>query len=192
MAVLDPDHWIGDEYDTEKRDGAAMDLHLLTVKALLLLGQEEEHKPKNVPAQHLRAIVERLRHQIATNEPHTGPPIPAVQSDRSGLLITEWAVAGPFTQLQDQIAQNPERHTSKWRPFGPHTVAYFRTRVRSQLPRRAELRLSTVDDLAIWCPCNSIREPTNWWSGFVAVFMRLEAFSPRWWIEKPAAEERRR
>jgi hypothetical protein len=97
---------------------------------------------------------------------YAGPPIPAVRPDRSELL-TEWTVAGPFTAGDDSLAQSPERHARQWRPFetddrgavvsgrvvdyhGPNTVAYYRTRVRSETDRRAELRLSTVDDLAIW------------------------------------------
>jgi hypothetical protein len=69
--VFNPDHWISEDYDEERRESAALDLHLLTLKTLVLLGQEEEHKPKDAPAQHIRAVAERLRHQIATNEPLT-------------------------------------------------------------------------------------------------------------------------
>jgi superfamily I DNA/RNA helicase len=69
--VFDPGHWIGDGYDKERREGAEFDLHLLTQKAVVLLRQEVEHRPNDVPAQHLRAVTERLRHQIATNEPLT-------------------------------------------------------------------------------------------------------------------------
>lgn len=69
--VFAPEHWIGDAYEAERREGAKLDLHLLTQKTLVLLGQEEEHKPKDAPSQHLRAVAERLRHQIATNEPLT-------------------------------------------------------------------------------------------------------------------------
>ena len=97
---------------------------------------------------------------------YTGPPIPSLRPDRSGLL-TEWTVAGPFTETDDTLAQSPERYAGKWRPFetddrgavvssrvvdyhGRNTVAYFGTGIRSETARRAELRLSTVDDLAIW------------------------------------------
>jgi superfamily I DNA/RNA helicase len=52
-----------------------MDLHLLREKSLALLKYEQERRPEDQPVQHLRAVVERLRHQIATNEPlATGEP----------------------------------------------------------------------------------------------------------------------
>ena len=69
--LFDPEHWIGDDYDDEKREGAVLDLQLLQEKTLVLLVQEQERKPKDVPVQHLRRVAERLRHQIATNEPLT-------------------------------------------------------------------------------------------------------------------------
>lgn len=97
---------------------------------------------------------------------YAGPPVPAIRHDHSGFL-TEWAVAGPFTETEDGLAQRPERYRSKWRRFetddrgavisgrvvdyhGSNTVAYFRTGVRAETARVVELRLSTVDDLAIW------------------------------------------
>ena len=97
---------------------------------------------------------------------YDGAPIPAVRPDRSG-LVTEWTVAGPFTETDDRLAQSPERYAREWRPFatddrgavvsgrvvdyhGPKTVAYYRTRIDAQTARGVELRLSTVDDLAIW------------------------------------------
>jgi DNA helicase II / ATP-dependent DNA helicase PcrA len=61
-------HWIGDHYETEKREGAVLDLQLLQEKTLVLLAQEQERKPEDVPVQHLQRVIERLRHQIATNE----------------------------------------------------------------------------------------------------------------------------
>src|SRR5439155_20110151 len=64
-----PQHWIGSGYDKEKVDGATLDLHLLREKTLALLKQEQERKPKDQPLQHLQRVAERLRHQIATNEP---------------------------------------------------------------------------------------------------------------------------
>jgi hypothetical protein len=52
-----------------------LDLQLLSEKTLALLKQEEERKPEDQPIQHLRRVAERLRHQIATNEPlETGDP----------------------------------------------------------------------------------------------------------------------
>jgi superfamily I DNA/RNA helicase len=74
-SVFDPRHWIGNEYDKEKAGGAALDLQLLREKALALLKQEQERAAEGQPAQHLRRVAERLRHQIATNEPlATGEP----------------------------------------------------------------------------------------------------------------------
>jgi DNA helicase-2/ATP-dependent DNA helicase PcrA len=73
--VFDPNHWIGGDYDTEKVDGATLDLQLLREKTLALLTQEKERKPEDHPVLHLRRVAERLRHQIATNEPLvTGEP----------------------------------------------------------------------------------------------------------------------
>jgi DNA helicase-2/ATP-dependent DNA helicase PcrA len=72
--LFDPQHWIGSTYDAEKVDGASLDLQLLREKTLALLNQEKE-KPGNPPLQRLRSVAERLRHQIATNEPlDTGEP----------------------------------------------------------------------------------------------------------------------
>ncbi len=73
--LFDPTHWIGSTYDKDKIEGATLDLQLLREKTLVLLKQEEEHKPEDQPMQHLRRVAERLRHQIATNEPlETGDP----------------------------------------------------------------------------------------------------------------------
>lgn len=73
--LFDPGHWIGGEYDEEKVEGAKLDLQLLREKTLALLKQEKERKPDDEPIQHLRRVAERLRHQIATNEPlETGEP----------------------------------------------------------------------------------------------------------------------
>lgn len=73
--LFDPQHWIGSDYDEEKVEGARLDLQLLREKALVLLKQEQERKPEDQPIQHLRRVAERLRHQIATNEPlATGEP----------------------------------------------------------------------------------------------------------------------
>jgi len=44
-------------------------LHLLREKALALLQDEHERRPEEESVRHLQAVVERLRHQIATNEP---------------------------------------------------------------------------------------------------------------------------
>jgi superfamily I DNA/RNA helicase len=63
--------WIGDDYDAEKLGGAVLDLRLLQEKSLALLAQEQDRNPTDAPLQHLRQVAERLRHQIATNEPLT-------------------------------------------------------------------------------------------------------------------------
>jgi superfamily I DNA/RNA helicase len=74
-SMFDPQRWIGNDYDKEKVDGATLDLQLLREKTLALLKQEQERKPDDPPLQHLRRVEERLRHQIATNEPLvTGEP----------------------------------------------------------------------------------------------------------------------
>ena len=66
-----PEWWIGEDYDTEKLEGAVLDLRLLQEKSLALLAQEQERNPADGPLEHLRRVAERLRHQIATNEPLT-------------------------------------------------------------------------------------------------------------------------
>ena len=74
-SVFDPARWLGPQYDQDRIQSATMDLRLLREKALALLKYEQERRPEDHPAEHLRAVVERLRHQIATNEPlATGEP----------------------------------------------------------------------------------------------------------------------
>lgn len=73
--LFDPKHWLGAQYDKEKVEGATLDQQLLREKTLALLKQEQERKPEDHPVEHLRRVAERLRHQIATNEPlATGEP----------------------------------------------------------------------------------------------------------------------
>jgi superfamily I DNA/RNA helicase len=73
--LFDPKHWLGAAYDDERIEGATLDLQLLREKTLALLKQEQERKAEDQPVQHLRRVAERLRHQIATNEPlATGEP----------------------------------------------------------------------------------------------------------------------
>jgi superfamily I DNA/RNA helicase len=69
--LFSPDHWIGEPYKEEKRKSATLDLHLLREKTLALLEQQAKAHPEALPAQNLRAVAQRLRHQIATNEPLT-------------------------------------------------------------------------------------------------------------------------
>ena len=73
--LFDPKHWIGGNYDEEEIEGAKLDMQLLREKTLALLKEEEESAPDDTPMQHLRCVAERLRYQIATNEPlATGEP----------------------------------------------------------------------------------------------------------------------
>jgi superfamily I DNA/RNA helicase len=73
--LFDPQHRIGATYDPEKINQATLDLQLLRDKTLALLKEEQDRKLEDPPAQQLRAVAERLRHQIATNEPlATGEP----------------------------------------------------------------------------------------------------------------------
>jgi superfamily I DNA/RNA helicase len=74
-SIFDPAGWLGAQYDQDRIQSATMDLRLLREKALALLKHEQESRPEDEPVQHLREVVERLRHQIATNEPlATGEP----------------------------------------------------------------------------------------------------------------------
>lgn len=73
--LFDPKPWLGAAYDEESIEGATLDLQLLREKTLALLKQEQERRADEPPMQHLRRVAERLRHQIATNEPlATGEP----------------------------------------------------------------------------------------------------------------------
>jgi hypothetical protein len=98
---------------------------------------------------------------------YKGPPRPAgIQYDPEALL-TGWTVVGPLTQADDAIAEDPDGVAGRWQPFetdargavitgrvvdflGPNTVAYFRTQIGRDEAGPAYLRLSTVDDLALW------------------------------------------
>ena len=81
--------------------------------------------------------------------------------------MTKWTAAGPYVETDDTLAQDPGSHARAWKTFdtddrgaivsgrlidyhGRRSVAYFRTQVSSKTTHRAELRLSTVDDLAVW------------------------------------------
>jgi DNA helicase-2/ATP-dependent DNA helicase PcrA len=74
-SVFDPNRWLGPQYEQDRIPGATMDLQLLREKTLALLKHEQDRSPNDPPVQQLRGVVERLRHQIATNEPlATGEP----------------------------------------------------------------------------------------------------------------------
>ena len=68
--LFDPKHWLGAAYVEDSIEGATLDMQLLREKILALLKQEQERKADDQPVQHLRRVTERLRHQIATNEPY--------------------------------------------------------------------------------------------------------------------------
>ena len=87
-SVFDPAAWLGAQYDQNRIQSATMDLRLLREKALALLKHEQERRPENQPVQQLRAVVERLRHQIATNEPLTTGETSNVQ------VATLWGAKG--------------------------------------------------------------------------------------------------
>lgn len=94
---------------------------------------------------------------------HTGAPQPApIAPDPSPL---RWEVFGPLRATKDAVATDAK--SSGWRPFsldartaletgrvvdyhGPNTVAYFRTVIDAREAGTAALRLSTIDDLALW------------------------------------------
>ena len=97
---------------------------------------------------------------------YRGSPRPPLGVDAS-LAGARWQVIGPLQRTHDEVATQPDAATSRWRQFSPdargaivtgtivdyhgqRTVAYFRTRVDSPLPREATLHISTVDDLALW------------------------------------------
>ena len=73
--LFDPKHWLGAQYDGGEVESATLDVKLLREKTLALLKEEQEHKPDDPPVEHLRRVAERLRYQIATNQPlATGEP----------------------------------------------------------------------------------------------------------------------
>lgn len=96
---------------------------------------------------------------------YTGPALPDVATAPEGRL-TSWRLAGPFERTDDAIARRPSSFRA-WTSVvadsrgavvtgrdvdyhGPRTVAYYRTVIRSERPRRATLAFGTVDDLAVW------------------------------------------
>ncbi len=96
---------------------------------------------------------------------YQGEPIPDVSAYRPEALLTRWLVHGPRTHHDDTVARHPESHA--WEPAlvdgrgavitaaatdyaGNRTVAYFRTSFDSPGGGEAMLRMSTVDNLALW------------------------------------------
>lgn len=93
-----------------------------------------------------------------------GPPVPRVDYQPDWALV--WAAAGPFDRTRDELVAGEGRHDG-WRPFpadprgaietarlvdfhGSRTVAYFRTVVPADSAGPAVLRISSVDDFALW------------------------------------------
>lgn len=86
--LFEPKHWVGAGYDEEGIEGATLDLQLLREKILGLLRLGEDGLSEDQPIQHLRRVAERLRHQIATNEP-------LVTGEASNLQVTTlWGAKG--------------------------------------------------------------------------------------------------
>ncbi len=94
---------------------------------------------------------------------HTGPPQPAALAPDPSPL--SWEVLGPQAATNDVAAIDAA--SPGWRPFaldprtaletgrvvdyhGPDTVAYFRTTILAARDGTVTLRLSTIDDLALW------------------------------------------
>lgn len=93
---------------------------------------------------------------------------PAAESSRDRLL-TAWEINGPFDRA-DKVLEMGREHgerTPAWRAFptdargavvaarvldylGARTVAYFRTRLRTDTAKVATLRLATLNHAAIW------------------------------------------
>jgi hypothetical protein len=94
---------------------------------------------------------------------HSTPSPPAIPAERG----QRWEVYGPLASTDDAVARPPRNASGPWRPFaldarggvetsrvidyhGPKTVGYFRTRVVADSSGTATLRMSSVDDLAVW------------------------------------------
>jgi len=117
--LFDPQHWIGINYDEEKVDGATFDLKLLREKTSALLKQEQERNPNGDAAQHLKRVAQRLRHQIATNEPlATGEP--------SNLQVaTLWGAKGVTAEHVYILGACREALPGERRPDYPGTDADY-------------------------------------------------------------------
>jgi superfamily I DNA/RNA helicase len=117
--LFDPEHWIGEDYDEEKVEGAKLDLQLLRSKTLALLKEEQERKPNDAPREHLRRVAERLRHQIATNEPlESGEP-------RDLQVTTLWGAKGSTAEHVYILGACKEALPGERRPEYPGTDADY-------------------------------------------------------------------
>jgi hypothetical protein len=107
---------------------------------------------------------------------YTGPPRPVGMDHRPDELVTDWHVLGPLTRISVPVERAADPVPVKvdgdgvergFEPFatdgrgavvsgrvveflGSATVAYFATRIVVPQGVRAELQLSTIDDLALW------------------------------------------
>jgi hypothetical protein len=110
--------------------------------------------------------VDNVEARVIDRLSYSGPPIPPMPA-RADDLVTGWQVAGPFERTNDALARQPRAAAGAWRAFvtdsrgavvtgrvvdyhGPATVAYFRTTIEAPAAEDVELRLATIDDLAIW------------------------------------------
>jgi DNA helicase-2/ATP-dependent DNA helicase PcrA len=122
--LFEPRRWLGPQYDQEKIQGATMDLHLVREKALALLKDEHERRPEDEPVRHLRAVAERLRHQIATNEP-------LATSEASNLQVaTLWGAKGVTAEHVYVLGVCREALPGQRRDEYPGTDAEYRDEQR--------------------------------------------------------------
>jgi hypothetical protein len=120
-------------------------------------------QPRSVGAE---VWVDNVRVTSLERLSYDGPPRPPVEHDPSS-VARRWEVLGPMMRTDDEIARSPASPGLLWRPFetdargavvtgrvvdyqGSKTVAYFRTRVLRRADGPAVLRISTIDDLALW------------------------------------------
>lgn len=109
--------------------------------------------------------VDNLTVRAIMRHSYTGEQRPGVGSLPPHAPTRLWDVLGPLPRTNDAVVRFPDEHP--WRPFlpdargaietarvvdyhGPNTVAYFRTSVSADVAGRATMRVSSVDDLAVW------------------------------------------
>jgi hypothetical protein len=98
---------------------------------------------------------------------YSAPPSAVVGTLTGAPETLRWEVLGPLPRTEDTVARGTDRASGRWRSFaldprgaietgrvidyhGPNTVAYFRTVVRAGAAGLGVLRVSSVDDLAVW------------------------------------------
>jgi superfamily I DNA/RNA helicase len=123
-SVFDPGRWLSPQYEEHRIPGARKDLHLLCEKALLLLRQEQERTAAGEPLQQLQAVVEGLRHQIATNEP-------LAASEQANLQVTTlWGAKGVTAEHVYILGACREAMPGERRDEYPGTDAEYRDEQR--------------------------------------------------------------